>query len=292
MSNRIFKTVVNRKIENFVSTFVLDSTSIFFDDQNKLFHPGEYGKYRESALKELVKHFTRHKVSDGFIITPDDRVSTQLDIVVYKNDESPILEKNHINFFSIESVIAIGEVKSTLSKAELKAALVKLATNKKLRESSIGKCCKKEYNSVEHDEIISFLVCKTTSFDLTTLNFDEVYDGIENKYRHNFILDLEKGLIGYEFRYNDLGQSDIELFVNNGGSLEATVYYEYPVYTFIDNVYNFLPVIHNAINTQKYYHIKLFLTQLAQAIEYKNLYNTEFVHYLDLPIAPIFKNTP
>lgn len=287
MGNRIFETVLNRKIEIFASTFIEDSASIFFEE-NKLIHPGEYGKYRENSLKELLRHITKHKVSDGFIITPDDKVSTQIDIVIFKNDEAPILEKNYIDFFSVESVIAIGEVKSTLDRTAFIDTIRKLATNKQLHQSRKGKCLKKEYNGPEHDEIISFLVCKTTSFDISTLNFDEIYIGIEQKYRHNFILDLDKGLIGYEFPFKNLNADDTNVFVQNKGNIDATVWYEYPNLTFNNNLYKCKDIYHPIQTDKKYNHIHLFLTKLTQTIEYKNLYSTELLNYLNLPTVPTF----
>lgn len=288
MANKIFETIFDRKIKNFASIFIDDSSSIFFDEENKLIHPGEYGKYRENALKDLLRHITKHKVSDGFVITPEN-VSSQVDVVVYKNDETPILEKNYIDFFSIESVIAIGEVKSTLNKSDFTVALQKLARNKQLNEEKKGKCIKKEYKGSEHDELISFLVCKTTSFDISTFNFDEIYEGIENKYRHNFILDLEKGLICYQFNFTNLNEVDKDLFIKEGGNVEAISWYGYPNFTFNGNSYNTQSVIYNMIPEKQYDHIKLFLAQLASAINDKSLYSTEFVHYLGFPFSPIFK---
>ncbi|MGH1516406.1 DUF6602 domain-containing protein [Chryseobacterium sp. JK1] len=289
MANRIFETVFDRKIENFASIFINDSESIFFNEENKLIHPGEYGKYRENALKDLLGYITKHKISDGFILTPEN-VSFQLDIVIYKNDEAPILEKNYIDFFSIESVVAIGEVKSTLNKSSFIDTLKKLARNKKLNEEKRGKCIKKEYKGSEHDELISFLVCKTTSFDINTLDFDEIYKGIETKYRHNFILDLEKGLIGSEFAYNNLNEIDAKLFIERNGNIDAISYYGYPIFTFNENLYDTQSVIHKTDPARKYDHIKLFLTQLASALNDKNLYSTEFVHYLGFPLSPIFRD--
>jgi hypothetical protein len=126
MGNKIFETILNRKIENFVSTFVEDSRSIFFNENLQLFHPGEYGKYRENSIKDLLQVLTKYRVSDGFIITSKNNQSTQCDIVIYDNSDFPVLENNFTQFFSIESVIAIGEVKSTLNKRDFSLTLKKL----------------------------------------------------------------------------------------------------------------------------------------------------------------------
>lgn len=288
MSNRIFETVLKRKIENFALTFIEDSKSIFFDE-SKLIHPGEYGKYRENSLKDLLKLFTKHKISDGFIITPDDKVSTQLDVVVYKNDEAPLLENNHINFFSIESVLAIGEVKSTLNKTDFTNALKKLSISKKLHENKRGRCLEKKYNFFEHDELISFLVCASTSFDPQSIDFEKVYLGIDKKYRHNFILIIEKGVIGHKFSFSNLDDEGKQKFSNQNGNLDATIWYEYPKYTFQGTEYGCEDVFHPLNKEDKYYHIKLFLTQLSQALSVKNLYETDYLYYTDLPVSPVYK---
>lgn len=287
MPNRIFNTVLNRKIDSFVQTFIEDSGSIFYD-KNKLIHPGEYGKYRESSLKEMLRLITKHKISDGFIITPNDKVSNQLDVIIYKNDEFPLLENNHVDFFSIESTIAIGEVKSSLSKANFIEALQKLAKNKMLHDDKQGVCNNVKYQNPEHDDLISFLVCASTTFEISQLNFDEIYDGIELKYRHNFVLILEEGLIGYQFPFNKLNNDDLKIFMENDGNPDALVWYEYPFFTFNGNSYKTNNISHSANDEDKYYHIKLFLTMLSQSLGYKNLYETSFVSYLNLQTAPIF----
>ncbi|MGD9678722.1 MAG: hypothetical protein AB7V16_10315 [Vulcanibacillus sp.] len=48
MSSEIYKTILNRKIDNFKSMFSRDSNSIFRDQTNKMIHPGEFGMYREA----------------------------------------------------------------------------------------------------------------------------------------------------------------------------------------------------------------------------------------------------
>ena len=82
MPNKIFETILLRKIETLVSTFVEDSQSIFYSENSKIFDPGEYGRYRENSVKDLLQQITKYKVSDGFIITATDKKSTQCDIIL------------------------------------------------------------------------------------------------------------------------------------------------------------------------------------------------------------------
>lgn len=286
MPKTIFQTILNRKIDNFVSTFIEDSESIFFEE-DKLIHPGEYGKYRENALTELIDLITPHKVSDGFVFTPSNNKSTQLDIVVYNKEEVPLLSTGNAKFFTIESVLAIGEVKSTMSKASFEKALRKLALNKKLNEERKGTTTFKPFDYVEHNELTSFLVCKKLNFDFQKINLNEIYEGIERKFWHNFILSLEDGLIGYEFKMNHLSEDDKKLFSKNGGNLDSVVWHQYSKFTFNSNKYDTSEIFHPL--QYKFYHIELFINKLAIALQNKSLHSTDFLDYMDLPKAPLFK---
>jgi hypothetical protein len=286
MGSKIFQTILTRKIDGFASTFIEDSESIFFEE-GKLIHPGEYGKYRENALCDLIKLITSHKVADGFIFTSKNNTSTQLDIVIYNKEEVPLLETGNVNFFTIESVLAIGEVKSNMSKAEFVKALQKLAVNKKLNSERVGTNTFKSGNRTESDELISFLVCKKMNFDYNNLNLNEVYNGIERKYWHNFVLSLEDGLMGYEFKNQNLSKANKAIFEKSGGNLDSTIWYEYPIYTFNNEVYEASEVFHKI--EKKFYHIELFITKLAATLKYKSLFSTDFLEYMELPKAPVFK---
>lgn len=107
--------------------------------EESLYHPAEYGRYREEAAREFIQ-FTlpgRLSTGEGFIISSKDesKVSTQCDIVVY-DQSAPLFKDSHIRFFPIESVVAIGEVKSNLTtKEQVTDALIKLAKNKAMRKN-------------------------------------------------------------------------------------------------------------------------------------------------------------
>lgn len=53
MVENIFRTLINRKIDNFINTFDYDAESLFKRD-DKLIHPGEFGEYREKCLSMLL----------------------------------------------------------------------------------------------------------------------------------------------------------------------------------------------------------------------------------------------
>lgn len=105
---------------------------------NKLYHPGEYGSYRERLLKHLLKSFLPAylEISDGFIVSSDGKRSTQADVVIFDAAETPNIETGDLRrFFPIETTSGVGEVKSILTVKLLSEALVKLSRIKSMRLS-------------------------------------------------------------------------------------------------------------------------------------------------------------
>ena len=192
MASDIFRNIVEQKINIFVSTFGENANNLFKID-NKLIHPLEYGMYRERCAKELLGFICDKSIaiSDGFIISADNNVSTQCDIIMYQRDTMSIIDNGISNFFPVEIVKCIGEIKSTLNKNDLRKALVKMAQNKQMFLQRRG--AQKPLASLkEKDEIVSFLICNKLSFDIDKLDFDEIYEEIPDiRFRHNMILSLQ-----------------------------------------------------------------------------------------------------
>ena len=137
MQENVFETLLKEKIDNFKMSFSETSEKMFFDEQGKLIHPGEFGRYREEACKDFIKQITpsRLSVGQGFVINTYKHISHQCDIVLYDGTCSPqLVSPNNQFFFPVECVAAIGEVKSRLTKEQLKEALIKLSQNKIMRE--------------------------------------------------------------------------------------------------------------------------------------------------------------
>lgn len=222
MPNDIFDKILTRKIETFKSVFMEDSEGIFKLD-DKLFHPQEFGVYRERVLTEIIKSVIPEnlKVSDGFVITTKNKISTQCDVIIYDSSNAPIINDGVLRFFPIESVFLIGEVKSIINtKKEFKNILEKLASQKKLDEdvSSFRKA---------GENLATFLVCKKIDFDFMT-DFNELYENIENKYRHNFILSLEDGLITYAMDRECFSDENKEAFDKAIGE-NRSYFCEFPI---------------------------------------------------------------
>jgi hypothetical protein len=289
MSNKIFQAILERKIDNFIKSFVIDSRSIFYKD-DILIHPGEYGKYRENTLKDLLKILipTDFKINDGFVITAKDEVSTQCDIVIYNSSELPFLNDGISQFYPIESVLAIGEVKSDLDKKRFKEALVKLARNKMLQDSRLGTEKKRKYSFKENDYLNTFLVCRKLTFNFD-FNFDEIYGDIPCKYWHNCILSIEEGLLAYNLDFDKFPEPMRANAIRRGLNLRNIVVWEYPLHQEGESIYKCYCEKFFIYQENKYKHITMFLQSIVSTLDSMTLYNTEFLHYSNLEKAELFK---
>ncbi|SCZ00213.1 DUF6602 domain-containing protein [Flavobacterium caeni] len=267
MPSEIFEKILARKIETFKSVFLEDSEGIFKID-GKLFHAQEFGTYRERVLIEIIKSVIpeRIQVKDGFVITSENRGSTQCDVILYDSDNTPVINDGVLRFFPIESVLAIGEVKSVIrSKAELKEILEKLAAQKKLDQDISS-------FRAEGEIITTFLVCKKIDFEFT-IDFNDLYENVENKFRHNFILSLEDGLIAYSIEREYFSDANKEAFdhVFKGVSKMC----EYPVVRG-----DLMPsVIVKSSVTEPNIHIKMFLHAIGSTLEHVRKPRIELQNY-------------
>lgn len=210
MANNIFEALLLEKINIFKTLFTDVSNSIFYDESGKLIHPGEYGMYKETACKEFLKFVipNRLDISQGFLINSHNEHSHQCDIVIYDSKVTPIIESGERQrFFPVETVVAVGEVKSTLTKTQFTEAINKLSKVKHMREKINNPTIIKrdhwgKYDPINYpyDQIFTFLVCNKLDFNIGNIASDinSIYqDSIPYRYRHNLILSIEDGLLLY-----------------------------------------------------------------------------------------------
>ncbi len=202
--NEIFEKLVKSKIEKFEDDYVNLSRQIFVNSEGKLFHPGEFGTYRESIIKEFLSPFlpTRLAVGSGFVITSKNRISTQCDIIIYDKEHTPVIENSEQRFFPVECVVGIIEVKSKLTKSTLKDALIKLSDIKELRNDiGLNPYIYKDYKSDTKfdsklkvkDQMATFLICESVDIDIEKEFgnlFTNIYEGIDKSLFHNMVLSL------------------------------------------------------------------------------------------------------
>ncbi len=206
----IFEELLIQKIKSFVEDFKESSTDLFYDKEGqRLIHPGEYGIYREKICKDFLKHFSpsRYDFGTGFIIDTQNDVSSQCDIILYDPQTTPLIQDAELQtFYPVESVVAIGEIKSKLSKADFSKTLMRLSKIKEMREKIktpvvLFQNPGRLYNPKEYhyDQIFTFLICEKFEFNCQGLvnEFNSLYKKTAITHRHNLILSINDGLICY-----------------------------------------------------------------------------------------------
>ena len=106
-------------------------------------HPGELGAGREEIIREFLRAYLpkRFEVSAGFAFDCHGHVSQQLDVIIANTLVCPRFETaGGTRFYPCESVLAVGQVKSSVTSVdELQAALGNLESAKALDRSAGGK---------------------------------------------------------------------------------------------------------------------------------------------------------
>ncbi len=296
MSSTQFITLLTREIDSFIGTFAHDSNSLFKNENDKLIHPSEYGMYRERCFRRLLQLVLsrEYSVTDGFIITSNDNISTQCDILVNNAFSMPLTDRGLGNFYPVEDVCAIVEVKSDLTKGELTNALRKLSVVKQLSDDRKGVITSKAH-FLNQNYIPSFLVCNKIKCDIEALNYSEIYKDIDRCYWHNAILSLEDGIILYWLQFKDFPPRTKRLYRDCGFDVEngrTDFQYSQHIFDFTSSVethncaYNYIKIDQD----NKYYHILYFLTLMRQAIEEMIRYQFDSIEYLGFHSNTLFKN--
>ena len=90
--NNILEKLITSKVSRFANDFTYNSKELFINKEGKeveekemVYHPGEFGTYREEIVKSLLKSILPQKfgISSGFVITKNGNISTQCDIIIY-----------------------------------------------------------------------------------------------------------------------------------------------------------------------------------------------------------------
>lgn len=102
---------------------VKDRVRNFIDDR----HWGEDGRYKEVILSEILKNALPQNISvaTGFVIGDKNKISTQIDIIIYVNDYPVFFKMADFVVVPKESVVGIIEVKSNLDSSNIKLTIEK-----------------------------------------------------------------------------------------------------------------------------------------------------------------------
>jgi hypothetical protein len=196
-----------------------------FADAAEAGTPGLIGAAREHPARlQLVKLLPALvSVGSGLLIDSHGGQSKQQDIVLFERDLCPIYSINdapEATYYPIESVVAVGEVKSTVSKVVLFDALDKIRSSKALKRFSkkenlgIGQYCSyrkygshvsfagtagDEYDQTNKytDQIFTFIMCNTfaQSKEAILENLVEYQREFGHELMPNIIISLNDGFI-------------------------------------------------------------------------------------------------
>lgn len=206
--NQLFRNITIENYLELINSFERSKEIFWNQDENRLIHPGEYGAYREELLKRFLRLYVSETfgISSGFIITSKGQISHQCDIIIYDKEKTPKIQNmENQRFFPIETVLGVGEVKSTINSiGDLNSHLEKLSRLKKLRYDvedptpyKRGKFSSSfDPDQIFSDNILTFLLCYRFGFSFDLANID--YNGIDYKLWHNMVFSLKDGLLSYQ----------------------------------------------------------------------------------------------
>lgn len=105
-------------------------------------HPGELGTGREEIIREFLRAYLprRFEISTGFVFDSKGNLSKQLDIIISDSLQCPRFETAGAKrFYPCESVVAVGQVKSSLTtRKEFSKVMANLESAKSLDRSAGG----------------------------------------------------------------------------------------------------------------------------------------------------------
>ncbi len=107
---------------------------------SRIQHNGEKGTARENLLGEYLRKYIPEKFcfSKGTIVDYKDTQSRQVDIIIHDKFMTPYLvDMDSTKVIPIESVYSVIEVKSTLTKEELRKSIKNIASVRKLQKKTV-----------------------------------------------------------------------------------------------------------------------------------------------------------
>lgn len=230
--------------KDFVSFLAQDLVDSF-DKAGRATTPVLVGSAREQAVRlKLEKLFPQAVgVGTGCVIDVQNKTSKQTDIIIYEKDICPVFSINDTpesSYYPCESVIAVGEVKSTLNTVDLLDAFAKIESVKSLKRfGNEGTCFRKYCSRVVMqgapsetfdqfnkplDQIYGFVICDKIGLAIDTF-LSKCEEEIQKRPAYllpNMIVSLHDGvLVHIDTKVNkictDASTADALYFVNKQG---------------------------------------------------------------------------
>ena len=109
-----------------------------FDEAKAATSPTAVGDAMESPVRKQLEHLLPRgiAVGSGFVIDSYGATSSQTDLVLFERDVCPVFSINDTpgtTYYPCEGVIAVGQVKSTLTKKLVEDEFKKIASVKRLQ---------------------------------------------------------------------------------------------------------------------------------------------------------------
>ncbi len=116
-------------------------TSLNSDMNIRIEHNLEDGKYREYLIKNILNKIVpkKYSITNGFIVDSDNNRTEEMDIIIYDSNYVPPFFDETYTIVPIESVVAVIQVKTTLTKEQLKKAMKNINSIDKLNAKTGGK---------------------------------------------------------------------------------------------------------------------------------------------------------
>ena len=215
--------------------------------------PGLKGDAREKAVRTKLEAILPGGVGvgTGCVIDSEGKASSQIDVILYEQQFCPVFRvAEDVGYYPCESVIAVGEIKSTIGKKELGDIYQKVASVRKLnrftkpvglKEPPAGKVAYRTYldkttrfmggnrdtiqNSQSSAQIYAFGVGRSFGAAPETMikHTTDLYDEIPEAFRPNVVLTLDQRAIapavGMQMSFTALGSPGVT-FLTPGNSLE------------------------------------------------------------------------
>jgi len=268
--------LIEAQLEAFAQNYLGASRQVFYDEASgKLMHPGEFGGLREGLVRELLRNFLpeSYGISEGFVVSPSGDISSQCDIIIYSRIHAPVIQPaERQRFFPIESIVAVGEVKSVVDSVVLRDALEKLARVKEIRANlTAGAVARSVFNDVGVydpfnlllDQIGTFIIAESISCQRSTVGrlIREASDGKHPTMQANLVASVRD----YCTAYKD----------------QRSTYWLYPVD--VDEqrkvIATPLPLVFLAPAPGGLQHLKLFLRHLELIVNRTTVLHPEFSGY-------------
>jgi hypothetical protein len=103
-------------------------------------HPGERGRARENIIRDFLTELVPRGfgASSGFIVDASGAQSRQQDIIIFRREYHPVFAVGSVEFFPVEAVAAVLEIKSSLNASETRAAVTNAVSVKGLDRTNSG----------------------------------------------------------------------------------------------------------------------------------------------------------